>query len=313
MRSLRLLVCAAVFASAVGCDFMRKQIRPADGGVVGTGELPAVGPDLLVGYLNQRAGQMQSLYYDDVWMRCYDGKMPLPALTGVMDCAQPRNFRMRSNGRLAGEIDMGSNADQFWVYVKAGGDPVYVFASHTDFEQGKARLPGNIPFEPAWVMQVLGMMKYPESNSYNVATGRADRTYTLSWQDRTPQGPVVKEVVFEADENIGTRPRVKKHVVREAGGNKTVIAFAEVKKTGTQVLPATDPKAGYGLPVQYPTDVTLRWEEQKFEMHLELKGVRINEPMTADREKRFQRPNIRGANPIDLTRYEEFRPTGRRG
>lgn len=309
MRSLRLILCAAAFSSAVGCDFMRGQLNPNGRAPKGTGDLGPATPEQLVGYLNTRADRTQSLYFDDVWMRCYDGKLPLPALTGVMDCAQPRYFRLKSNGRVAGEIDMGSNPEQFWVYVKAGGEPVYVFASHSDFEQGKARLPGNIPFEPTWVMQVLGMMHYPESNSYSVAANKADRTYTLSWQDRTPQGPVLKEVVFEADDNIGTRPRVKRHAVKDAAGKK-VIAFADVKKVGTTVVGPADPGSGYGMGVQYPTDVTLRWEDQKFEMHLELKGVRVNDPMTPDREKRFTKPAIRGVDPVDLARYD-YRPTGR--
>ena len=31
--------------------------------------------------------------------------------------------------------------------------PTFVFASHSDFESGRARMPDGIPFEPDWVMQ----------------------------------------------------------------------------------------------------------------------------------------------------------------
>ena len=65
-----------------------------------------------------------------------------------------------------------------------------------------------------------------------------------------------------------------------------------------------------GVPAQYPTRVVLRWEEQKFEMDLDLrnKPARVNQ-LTSDNAARqgefahlFQRPDstYRGTNPIDL-------------
>ena len=47
--------------------------------------------------------------------------------------------------------------------------------------------------------------------------------------------------------------------------------------------------------------MVLRWEEQKFEMELELKTGKVNDPPTDEAARRlFNRPNIPGANPINL-------------
>ena len=95
---------------------------------------------------------------------------------------------------------------------------MYVFASHTDFETGKAKLPGGIPFEPDWVMQALGMTTLPaERTSTRVKIDEQDRTYTLSWPAITPAGVSVrKEIVFDGDAATGNQPQVKKHVIRDA-------------------------------------------------------------------------------------------------
>jgi hypothetical protein len=232
--------------------------------------------------------------------------MPLPAtLRGSMAAGQPRNFRMSASA-LAAKVDLGSNADQFWVYFDgagAGNKPVFVFASHSDFEAGKAKLPG-IPFEPDWVMQALGMTTLPPNNQYSAPPpDKTNRTYTLSWPATTPSGmAVVKEIIFDGDPVISekpgapnTKPQVKKHIVRDMKGK--VICSAEIRQVKTVSLPGTQQV------VQYPTRMVLKWEEQKFEMDLELSGGKVNEQF-AEPQRLFTRPNITGATPIDLARYE---------
>ena len=53
--------------------------------------------------------------FDDVWMRCYDGKLPLPALTGVMDCAQPRR-------RTSARVRSVNSADDRTPTTDSGSD-----------------------------------------------------------------------------------------------------------------------------------------------------------------------------------------------
>jgi hypothetical protein len=299
MRFVRFTVVASLlFMPSLGCTWMKDSFGLRSAGDIkhGSGPLPSVQPEQLVGYLNERASKLESITYPDLHLRAFEKGMPTPEIIGTMACSQPRNFRLKGKGRLAGDIDLGSNSDQFWAYVHATGEPMFIYCSYSDFDSGKAQMPAGMPFEPDWVMQVIGMTTLPPGGEYVVTTNDKDRTYTLSWPSRTPQGQAVrKEIVFEGDPAGGNRPQVKKHLMKDAKTGK-VICFADVKRAQTQPI-------ANGV-IQYPTQVTLRWEEQKFEMDLSLGEGKVNEQLGPDvTARRFQMPRNLGANPINLAEY----------
>jgi hypothetical protein len=309
MRTRILILLAALLAPATGCKWiedMKQGMQPRP--KPGTGAIPEVTADVLVNFLNERAEKLRTIEYNDTRMRVSGKGIPVPAtLDGNLAAAGPRYFRMVSTGRIAdAKLDMGSNPQEFWVYVSAPGDaPMYVFASHSDFESGKARMPGGIPFEPEWVMQALGMTQFPSTHQYAVAVNERERTYTLSWTAPTPGGGSVrKEIVFDADPATGTRPQVKRHVLRNARTN-SLIATAEIKSAQTERVGVV---RGTELPsaIQYPTHIVLKWEDPKFEMDLNLDKAVVNQSMTDDPTRRgyFAKPTIKGATPIDLAKFE---------
>ena len=316
MNHLRLILAAAVLCPAVGCEWMKEHGIGKNGpkdkinGEDKIRELPKVAPDQLVKYLNDRADRLQSISNADVRVTARDRSIPMPPLRGTLVASQPRNFRMVGDAAMAAKVDLGSNDQQFWVYAKVPTqDPVFVFASHNDFNEGKAKIPGGIPFEPEWVMQAFGMAHFPPNNQYSAKTDEKTRTYTLSWPAVAPNGTpngvsVLKEIVFDGDAATGTKPQVKKHIVRDTKGK--MICFAEIKEAKTVQTGTTDPVSGQPLAVQYPTKVLLRWEEQKFEMEFELLNAKINQPLTQEEAKRYYtRPNIPGATPVDLAEYRQ--------
>jgi hypothetical protein len=303
MRSLRVLASAALIASAIGCGLIDK--------IGGGGKKPSgtpvqqVSAAQLVDYLNTQASRLESITYDRVNVTPKQGIIPLPSLRGDLAAVQPRNFRMRGQGGMANaKIDLGSNDEQFWLYVNAPTtQPTFVFASHSDFETGKARLPEGIPFDPDWVMQALGMIKFPQNASYDqVKLDDKGRTYTLSWPATTPAGmPIRKEIVFAADDADSSRdqPQVKKHTIRDARGR--VICTAEVKRAKTVAVGGNDPRTGNSFVAQYPTHIVLRWEDQRFEMDLELNGGKLNPQLTPEQlRSHFSRPNFPGTPVVNL-------------
>jgi hypothetical protein len=302
MTRFRYLLLVAVLIPLTGCETLDKWLgrdHPKE-----NKELPAVQASQLTSYLNERATRMQSLSAR-VAITASDHNMPLPArLTGNLAASQPRNFRMKADS-LAADVDLGSNSEQFWVYFKGGAAQKYVFASHSDFEAGKVKLPPGIVFEPDWVLQTLGMMPLPPGNQYSAPPpDQKNRTYMLSWPATLPNGTsVIKEVVFDGDPATGTKSQVKKHIVRDTKGK--LICSAEIKQAKTVSLTATDSR-GQALVVQYPTKVVLKWEEQKFEMDLELSDGKVNDP-TPPSTALFTRPTIQGTTPVDLARYDQQR------
>lgn len=299
-RSRTLIVVAAALLPVVGCAWLDKFKTDT-----AKDALPKAQEKQFVAYINERATRFQTLNDVEVRMVAKTNGVPLPALRGELNAEQPRNFRLRGKGALVdATADLGSNGEQFWVYVNAPTQkPTFMFASHSDFEAGKAKLPGGIPFEPDWVMQALGMAILPQSNQYSVHIDQKARTYTLSWPAQTPQRvSVVKEIVFDGDPASEPKPQIKKHVVRDTKGN--VICAAEIKQVKDTPTGLKDGR-GHPIMIQHPTVVVLRWEDQKFEMKLELERGTVNKPFTQkELADHFTRPNYADAKPIDLARYD---------
>ncbi len=320
MKTFGLTLAATVLLPLAGCKWLEEHMRKdtnTDKNV--KGPLPKdVQPEKFVSYVNEHAARLQSIPFAQARVTATDrsGILPPPPITlnGDLFASQPRNFNLYARGGLIdAKVNLGSNDQEFWAYMKVPTiDPMYYFASHTDFAEGRARMPGGIPFEPDWVMQALGMITLPLSgtpagppsvtpaNHYSLNLNDAQRTYTLSWPAVMPSGAsVIKEIVFDGNPATGNKPQVKKHVVRDAKTNK-VICYAEIK-AAKSVASSLDPRSSEQFTVQYPTRVILRWEEQKFEMDLEILNAKINQPMTPEETRRnYKRPNIPDVKQINL-------------
>ncbi|MGL6095492.1 MAG: hypothetical protein ACRC7O_06810 [Fimbriiglobus sp.] len=291
-------------APSVGCEFLRKSTGtqtapPADGAPLQDRQA-----NQFVTYLNQQAALLKTVRYDSVSMSASGPEGSIPRLTeGTLACASPRYFRLMSGhwATSGSEVDIGSNPTEFWMYVKRP-EQVFVFCSHDDFSRGAAKLP--VPFEPDWVLEALGMMTYDPALNYTSDMDQRNRVYTLAFDTKTPQGePIRKAVVFAGSRAGGDRPQVLKHVVMTPTGH--VIASAEVKEVKTVA-------AGTGA-VQVPTRVTLEWPPQKFKMDLTLGKVQVNETIPQNEFAFFfQRPDIRGATPVNLANAR-FQPSSYRG
>ncbi|MCE9565637.1 MAG: hypothetical protein K8U57_26745 [Planctomycetes bacterium] len=327
MRHLRVILIGFLLTANVGCQSLRDAfgIKPREPHNNNTGVVQKVTAEQLVGYLNTQASRLQTLSYGDVTVSAKEGdgirgaikEAVYPNLRGNLSASQPRNFRMVAKGGLVDvKVDLGSNPEQFWVYFTMPQmQPMYVFASHEDFESGKAKIPssmGNMPIDPDWLMQALGMTTFSPGLPYTSTSDEKARTYTLSWPTTTPNKVAIrKEIVFLADDAdaIHNQAQVKRHVVRDMKGK--VLCYAEVKSAKTVPTGGSDPQTGRPYVVQYPTELLLRWEEQKFEMTLKLDAGRVNGQLTAqDNRRLFELPNIPGANPLNLAEAR-FDNTGR--
>ncbi|MBA4186856.1 MAG: hypothetical protein C0467_02440 [Planctomycetaceae bacterium] len=322
MCHLRFLLVALLLAPSAGCSWLRNTAGIGQQANNNHGAVQKVSAEQLVGYLNIQASRLNNISYGEVTVSAKEGdgirgalkEMAYPNLRGNLSASQPRNFRMVAKGGLVDvKVDLGSNPDQFWVYFTAPQvQPMYVFASHSDFEAGKAKIPGNMPVDPDWIMQALGMTTFQTGLPYTATADERARTYTLSWPTTTPNGvPIRKEIVFAADDAdaVHNQAQVKKHLIRDTKGK--VLAYADVRSAKTVPTGGNDPQSGRPYVVQYPTELLLRWEEQKFEMTLKLDAGRVNGQMTPQDNKRlFDLPNIPGATPVDLA-HARFDATGR--
>ncbi len=304
MRILTLLA-AAITLACLGCEWSlkaRNRTRPYH-----TGPITDQTPETIVNYLNQQSAAVQSIEFDRVSISAASGPLlqQIISLEGDLYVSKPRLFRLRAGLKVSSEeVDIGSNQQFFWMYVKRAEAPNYLFCSHEDFAAGKAQLP--IPFDTEWVLQALGMTTYDPTVKYTIETRQKDREYWLCSEGQTPQGMKVKKVtVVAADRDGDAAPWVKKHVVTDMKGN--TIATAEIKR-------AKSVNAGSTM-VQIPTELVLTFQgpdNQKMKLNLSLDKETINAP-TDERKQEylFTLPKtIGGSQPINLAEYR-FSPTAR--
>lgn len=255
----------------------------------------------LVNYLNTQASHLQSISYTDVSIHTSENGRDNPRLgDSTLHAQKPRNFRLLGGTfATSGEVDLGSNEREFWMYVKRMDSPNFLYCSYEDFPKAAKRFP--IPFETDWVMQALGMAEYPADVDYTSSVNEQQRKYILSYRTTTSAGqPVRRVVAFNADHDSGRKPVVSKHFIVD--DREQVLATAEI-------LSAKAVKVGTSY-VQVPTEVVLEWPTRQFKMRLVMGGERVNENMGDRAAALFTRPHIQGANPIDLANYR-FEPTAR--
>src|SRR5207253_6163960 len=123
--------------------------------------------EALVQYLNDNSQRVQTLRCDDLDLTCSQGIQTV-GLRGKMMCQRPRNFRMSADHWGKTEVEIGSNNEEFWYWLRRG-DPYQVHCSYKDLGDGKVqRLP--FPFQPEWVIETLGLANYGPASRYELYT-----------------------------------------------------------------------------------------------------------------------------------------------
>lgn len=208
-------------------------------------------------------------------------------LSGQVAVESPRNFRMRVTSVAGDEADFGSNPEQFWFWMRRN-EPRHVYSCrHNDMDRAAQRLP--LPFQPDWLIEVLGVIPLNESQ-FNVDNTDA-RTYTvtLSSEQISPRGEPVKRLLL-VDAQHGV---VLGHSLFDARGS--LIAKATLKNY--RFHPLGGPHNG----VNFPHTIELDWPQANMAMTLNVgRDVEINP--TGMPDATFIQPRMEGFPEFDLGR-----------
>jgi hypothetical protein len=271
-----------------GCKWLNSKPNPAPPTAVGG----APKADNLVSYLNRQADLLATIQSEDVDLTVTAQGKRLPGLRCFMVCEKPRSFRLTGAAVGTDYVDIGSNNDQFWFWVKDGEAPPLYYCSYVDYEKG-VKLP--LPFQPEWVVQALGMAKYDPNKPYKIEA--KGNTYELI-EETTIQGmPVKKITIFNArNSNDPAQPQVLGHVVQDAATGK-IICQATIRRVRAANFQT---QQGQGT-VFYPSDVQLEWPSEQLIMTMKIGRTTVNQKISNEEVARyFSRPNWDGLKKIDL-------------
>lgn len=286
---------------SAGCEALKRKTKDPIDPPVNVGQQGTPSAANLVNYLNQQADRLTVIETSDMSVVSHVQGRRMPGLTGFMVCEKPRNFRLTAEAFGADYVDIGSNNDQFWFWVKDGDAPLY-YCSYTDFDRG-VRLP--LPFQPEWVVQALGMAKYNPNGNYRVE--QKGNTFELI-EETTLQGqPARKITVFNARTvSDPQQPQVIAHIVQDARGK--TICQASVKRMRVADY---NTRQGAGR-IAYPSEIVLEWPEHQLSMTMKIGKATLNQPMSQQQSQNFfTLKNNDGRRRVDLAQLRPGNPTGR--
>ncbi len=242
--------------------------------------LPA-GPTLqqVMDVVNDNSNRVQSLY-------CTRGSVSTPGfppLRANIAFQRNKNFRLRAETTITGpEVDLGSNEEQFWFWVRRAQPPTLFFCRHDRYSTSAARQV--IPVEPEWIIAALGIVTFDSTwqhqGPFPVGSGRIE---IRSTQPHTMSpDPVTRITVIDDTRGVV----LEQHLYNQQGQR---LATAKLSKHQHDMASSTT----------LPRHIEINWPATKFELAIDLTDLQIN-TLSAGSQQFFTRPQYPGFQDVDL-------------
>ena len=286
MRLLLLLLLAALLPAA-GCRALCEQVRWCPYCPPECQLSEESTPQQIIAHLNANADRVYSWRSTSASIRVRaEGGLPV-TLSANIAVARPRQFRLRATLLGANEVDLGSNAERFWFWIRRSQQPYVITVGHDDLPRVRKQL--SLPFEPDWLIEALGVSPLAEGE-WSVASSRPEQhRLTLMAERRAPRGGLVRRRLV-VDTCLGVV--IEQSLYDESG---RLIALARLSDH------RADPETG----IVVPRRIELEWPEAELTLVIRLKEVEINpSPIPAST---WEVPRGLGSGPIDLATRRPLR------
>ncbi|MFM8252217.1 MAG: hypothetical protein ACKOBW_11525 [Planctomycetota bacterium] len=150
--------------------------------------------DEMVRAINSNAAPIRQLDTDNASI----STPGFPPLRANLALERPRKFRLR--GQLLGpEVDVGSNDELFWMWIKHNAEPGIYYARHDDYATSPTRR--MLPIDPSWLVEALGVIQLDPLATFQGPTAAGPERLELRTRVPSPQGDVTR--VFIVHEKYG--------------------------------------------------------------------------------------------------------------
>lgn len=130
------------------------------------------------------------------------GMQGMPDLSGDLAVEAPRRFRLKAGlfGLNSTGVDLGSNDERFWVWMKQSLDPqqpagVY-YARHDQYAQSSMRQ--LLPIEPDWIVQALGLVTFDATAEHEGPIARGKNQLEIRSKLASANGEVTRITVVDS-------------------------------------------------------------------------------------------------------------------
>lgn len=205
----------------------------------------------------------------------------VPRLSAQVACEPPRRFRLRAQTSVTGsELDIGSNDDLFWLWIRRHQPAVTLFCRHDRYAESSARR--LLPLRADWMPELLGLVNFRPEDRHEGPFQLPDGRLEIRSRIAAPDGELLKSTLVDATTGLV----VEQHLFTPTGER-----LASVRTTKHRV----DPPSGAAL----PRLVEVSWPASGVDFQLELTSITTNVPST-DPGQLWQMPSYEGYEPVDL-------------
>jgi len=278
------LLTIAMLLSASGATCQRSLVNPfAPQGPVAPRVLAeGATRDQIVAAVNQNSARIQSVSVTGASITIPD-TMNLPILSGNIAAERPGRFRLTAGTAFGQEVDVGSNDELFWVWIRRNEPPAVYICRHDQFAGSNIRQ--IMPVEPAWLLAAMGMVDLDPASVFDgpLPSARGPGTVELrSWMP-SASGTLQRVTVIDAARALV----MEQHVYDQAGATLLASAVAESHRY-------------YPEPqVSLPQRVSIRLPASGLAFRIEMGAVQINQ-LAGDRQQLFALPAFEGYPQHDL-------------
>ena len=194
MKHLFLLI-ALLLLSCCGCKSIQTfcfGTKPATPIPIVFSSTPTL--EQVKGEFNKRYTGIQSLSTSSAVFAASNVMIPLRSCSIAYE--KQRKLRVRGGVTLGmgTEIDLGSNDEEFWFWVKQNVPKELYYAKHSEYANCDVR--SIIPIEPEWLIETLGIIELKDSDVHEGPTRVDDGNLQITSYLKTPRGTYSRRITF---------------------------------------------------------------------------------------------------------------------
>jgi hypothetical protein len=236
--------------------------------------------DQIITAVNQNSARIQSLSVTGAGITIPD-TLELPLLTGNIAAERPGRFRLTAGTSFGQEIDVGSNDELFWMWVRRNQPPAVYICRHDQFATSNIRQ--IMPIEPSWLLAAMGIVDLDPASVFDGPVPHGDGTVEVrSWLP-SATGNLQRVMVIDARRAWV----VEQHVYDQAGTTLLASAVAESHR----YYPVEQ--------VSLPDRVSIRLPLSGLAFKINLGPMQINQ-LAGDRQQLWTLPTFDGYPQHDL-------------
>jgi hypothetical protein len=242
---------------------------------------PGASREQIVAAVNQNSSRIRSLSATGATITIPD-TMNLPLLTANIAAERPGRIRLTAGTAVTGqEMDLGSNDELFWMWIRRNEPPAIYYCRHDQFANSAIRQ--MMPIEPRWLLAAIGMTDIDPASIIDGPLPRGDGTVEIRTLMPTVSGTLNRVLVIDANRAWV----VEQHVYDQTGQTLLASAVAETH----QYYPAEQ--------VSLPQRLSLRLPTAGLAMKIDLGTMQINQ-LSGDPAQLWTMPTMAGYPQVDL-------------